>query len=303
MLGTDGARREDRLDAALAAYFVIVWGAGFLATKTGIQYAPPFTFLVLRFAFGILVVLPWLAWVRPRWPGTLREWSHVAVAGVLMHAVHLSGSHYAQYLGMSAGITALIMAAQPIVTAVIAWRLMGQVLTRVQWFGVAMGLAGVALVVWHKVDIRAVSAGSLLAVTTGLAAITVATLYQRHFCPDTDLRSATLVQFAVALVVLVPAAYFVEGFEVRWSWALFAAIAYLVILASIGAVMALHTLVRHGHAARATSIVYLTPIVAVILEWAMFGVVPTATSVAGIAVACAGVALVTRRAQAPVPPG
>ncbi len=298
MPGTDGARRQDRFDAALAAYFVIVWGAGFLATKAGIQYAPPFTFLVIRFAVGILLVIPWLAWVRPRWPASAREWFHVAVAGVLMHAVHLSGSHYAQYLGMSAGITALIMAVQPIVTALIAWRLMHQALTRAQWLGVAIGLAGVALVVWHKVDIRAVTAGSLAAVGTGLVAITAATLYQRHFCPSTDLRGATLVQFVAAFLVLVPAAYFVEGFEVRWSWALAAAIAYLVILASIGAVMALHTLVRHGHAARATSIIYLTPIVAVILEWALFGVVPTATSVAGIAVTCVGVALVTRRGEA-----
>ena len=294
MPGIDGARREDRFDAALAAYFVIVWGSGFLATKAGIQYAPPFTFLVLRFAFGMLLVVPWLAWVRPRWPATKREWFHVAVAGLLMHGVHLSGSHYAQYLGMSAGITALIMAAQPIVTALIAWRLMHQRLTRAQWLGVAIGLAGVALVVWHKVDIRAVTTGSLVAVGTGLVAITAATLYQRHFCPDTDLRSATLVQFAVAFVFLVPAAYFVEGFEVRWSWALAASIAFLVIFASVGAVMALNTLVRHGHAARATSIIYLTPIVAVILEWAMFGVVPTAVSVAGIAVTCVGVALVTR---------
>lgn len=301
MPGTDGPAREDRYDAALAAYFVIVWGAGFLATKTGIQYAPPFTFLVIRFAFGILLVIPWLAWVRPRWPATKREWFHVAVAGALMHAMHLSGSHYAQYLGMSAGITALIMAAQPIVTAVIAWRFMHQRLARAQWLGVAIGLAGVALVVWHKVDIHAVTAGSLVAVGTGLVAITAATLYQRHFCPETDLRSATLVQFATAFVLLVPAAYFVEGFAVRWSWALFFAIAYLVILASIGAVMALNTLVRHGHAARATSIIYLTPIVAVILEWAMFGVVPTATSVAGIAVTCVGVALVTRRAQGSPP--
>ena len=104
----------------LAWYFVVVWGSGFLATKVGLQYAPPFTFLTLRFAFGMLLVIPIALAVRPRWPRSPAQWLHVAIAGLLMHAVNLGGSHYAQYLGMSAGITALVLALQPLVTAVVA---------------------------------------------------------------------------------------------------------------------------------------------------------------------------------------
>jgi drug/metabolite transporter (DMT)-like permease len=284
----------DRFDTLLAWYFVLAWGAGYLASKTGLQFAAPFTFLSLRFLFGLLCLLPWLLVVRPRWPVSRTEFFHVAVAGLLMHAINLSGSHYSQYLGMSAGITALLLATQPLFTALFAHRFMGQALRAPQWAGVALGLAGVCLVVWHKIDVRAISVASLVAVGISLAAITSGTLYQRVFCPAADLRSSAFIQFALSALVLLPLAWGVEGFAVRWNWALLGAIAFLVVFASIFAVNALHALMRRGHATKVTSLFFLTPIVAVALEWALFGVVPTALSLAGIAVTCAGVVLVSR---------
>jgi len=282
-----------RYDSLLAWYFVLVWGSGYLATKAGLHYAAPFTFLTLRYAFGWLCMGAWLLASKARWPASRRELFHVCVAGLLMHAINLSGSHYAQYLGMSAGITALVLATQPLFTAVVAHRFMGQRLVARQWLGVVLGLAGVLFVVWHKIDVKAVSAGSLAAVGISLAAITSGTLYQRVYCPSADLRSSAFLQFSASLLVLAPLAWRVEGFVVHWHWPLLGAIAYLVILASILAVNALHGLMRRGHATRVTSLFFLTPIVAVLLEWAMFGVVPTMLSVVGIAVTCAGVALVS----------
>jgi len=288
-------------DSLLAWYFVVVWGSGFVATKVGLQYAAPFTFLTLRYAFGLACLIPLVLVLRPRWPSSPTELAHILVAGLLMHAVNLGGSHYAQYLGMSAGVTALILAAQPLLTALIASRWMNQRLAARQWLGVALGLAGVTLVVWHKIDIRAVSWASLAAVCVSLAAITAGTLYQRVFCPRVDLYAAALLQFAISLAVLAPLAWTVEGMQVRWAWQLFAAIAFLVILASILAVNALHTLMRHGEAARVTSLMYLTPVIAVVLELLMFGVAPTPLSLVGIAVACLGVAMVAWQKRRPAP--
>ena len=280
----------------LAWYFVTVWGSGYLASKVGLQYAPPFTFLTLRFAVGVMALLPLLMWwhrrERLRFPATSSEWRHVIVAGVLMHAANLGASHYSQYLGMSAGVTALVLATQPLVTAFIAASFMHERLKPFQWVGVLLGLVGVVFVVWHKIDVRAISWGAAIAVLIALASITAGTLYQRVFCPTVDLRAASIVQFLASLALLAPLAWAVEGFNVRWSWALLGAIAFLVILASIFAVNALHTLMRRGEATRVTSLLYLTPIMAVILEWLMFSVVPSALTVAGIIVTCAGVALV-----------
>lgn len=291
----DRISKQPWFAAALAWYFVTVWGSGFIATKIGLQYAPPFTFLTLRFLFGLACLLPIVLVTQPRFPGSRAELGHVVVAGLLMHAVHLGGSHYTQYLGMSAGITALILSAQPLITGLIAVRWMGERLALRQWAGVAIGLAGVALIVWHKVDVREATAGSLVAVTVALAGVTAGTLYQRVYCPLVDLRSATLVQFIATTAALAPLAWWVEGFAVNWAWPMAGSIAFLVIGASMLAVSALHTLMRRGQATRVTSLLYLTPIFAVALELAMFGTVPSALSVAGIAVTCCGVALAAWR--------
>jgi drug/metabolite transporter (DMT)-like permease len=288
-----------RSSSLLAWFFVTVWGSGYLATKVGLQYAPPFTFLAARFAIGVLLLLPLLAWwnrrEKLRWPHSPAQWTHVVIAGVLMHAANLGGSHYAQYLGMSAGVTALVLSVQPLATAIVAVWLLHERLRLRQWLGVLVGLLGVALVVWHKIDVRAVSFAALAAVLISLAAITVGTLYQRAFCPTVDLRAASLVQFAATCAVLLPLAIVVEGFDLQPTWALAGAIGFLVIFASIFAVNALHTLMRRGEATRVTSLLYLTPIIAVALEWLMFAEVPTPLTAFGVAVTCAGVALVAWR--------
>jgi drug/metabolite transporter (DMT)-like permease len=277
----------------LAWFFVAVWGSGYIASKTGLQYAPPFTFLSLRFAAGLVVLLPlafyWQRREPLRWPGTPVAWVHVIVAGLLMHGANLGASHYAQYLGMSAGVTALIAAG-----------LLNERLRPAQWLGVLTGLAGVALVVWHKIDIRAISAGATVAVLFALVAITVGTLYQRAFCRTVDLRSASIVQFAATVVVIAPLAVVVEGAPIRFGWPLVAALGFLIVFASILAVNALHTLMRRGEATRVTSLLYLTPIFAVALEWLLFSVVPTGLTVAGIVVTCVGVAMVAWQPREPV---
>ncbi len=279
------------MNALLAWYFVAVWGAGYIATKIGLQYAPPFTFLTLRFAFGLLCLAPVVLLWRPRWPATPVEMGHLAVAGLLMHAVQLGGSHYAQYLGMSAGVAALIIACQPLVTAAIAARFLHERLSARQWVGVALGLAGVALVVWHKLDIRDVTPGSLAGALFGLAGVTAATLYQRRFSPKADLKAAAVVQFAATFVVMAPLALAVEGLPLSWAWQLWLAIACLVIFASILGVSVLNYLMRQGEATRVASMMYLPPVFAVALEAALFGVVPSGLALAGMAVTCAGVAM------------
>ncbi len=284
-------------DTALAWFFVIIWGSGYLASKTGMQYAAPFTFLSLRFAFGLLCLLPLVLLARNRrWPQSWRETGHICVAGLLMHAVNLGGSHYTQWFGMSAGNTALILALQPLLTAVFAQKRMGEKLSAVHWAGILMGLGGVAMVVWPKMNLQAMAWASLVSVTISLLAITAGTLYQRVYCPHADLRVGALIQFGASLLVLAPLAWVVEGFVVHWSWPLVISIVFLVVCASILGVNALHTLMRRGQATRVTSLLFLTPIVAVLLEWLMFGVVPGLVTAIGIAVTCAGVWLVVRRA-------
>ncbi len=276
----------------LAWYFVAIWGSGFIASKIALQHASPLTFLSMRFALGIVCLVPFVWLTRPAWPATRMGYVHVAIAGLLMHAIHLGGSHYTQYLGLSAGITSALLCIQPVITAIIAARWMGERLNRVQWCGVIAGLAGVALIVWHKIDVREASTGSLIAVTLALIGVTAGSLYQRAFCANVDLRAAAMVQFAVTFLVLAPLALTLEDNHVRWSWALVGAMVYLVIFASLLAVSAWHYLLRHGGATRVTSLIYLTPVFAIVPEFLWFGITPSAISWLGIVITCAGVGLV-----------
>jgi drug/metabolite transporter (DMT)-like permease len=284
-----------RLHILLAWYFVAVWGSGFIATKIALQHAAPFTFLSIRFALGIVCLIPFVWLTRPVWPSTRSGWAHVIVAGLLMHAVHLGGSHYTQYLGLSAGITSVLLCVQPLITAVVAARWMNEKLSAMHWLGIAAGLAGVTLIVWHKIDVQEATIGSLIAVSIALFGVTAGSLYQRAFCPRVDLRAAALVQFVAVLAVVAPLALMFEDNTVRWSWALVGALFYLVIFASLLAVSAWHYLLRHGAATRVTSLIYLTPVFAIVPEFLWFGVMPSAISGVGMIITCIGVALVSWR--------
>ena len=238
--------------------------------------------------------------LRARWPANRRDWRHAAVAGLLSHAGYLGGSHYAQRLGLSAGVTALILALQPLLTALIVSAWLHERLGAIQKLGVVVGLAGVALVVGHRIEVGAASVASLVAIVISLACVTAGTLYQRQFCADLDLRSAVCIHFAATAAVMLPLGWAFEGFAIEWNSAIAWSLAYHVVLASIGAFSIFHVLLRHGQATSVTSLLYFTPPVAALCEWAVFGSPPTPLMWTGMAVACVGVALVTRgRPSAP----
>ena len=279
----------------LSTYFVVIWGAGFVASRVALQYAAPFSYIGIRYGIAALVSLVAALLARAVWPSSPRQLAHIAVAGLLTHAGYLGGSHYAQFLGMSAGVTALILALQPIVTALIAARWMSERLSQRQQAGVVVGFAGVALVVAQKFDTSAVTPLALACTMWSLLCVTAGTLYQRHFCSETDLRTTVCLHFTATSVVMLPAGLVFEGFRVAWVWPIAATLVYHVLLASIGAYTVFHFLMRRGQATGVTSLLYLTPPVAVICEWLIFGTLPGWLSVLGMAVACAGVAMVSRR--------
>jgi drug/metabolite transporter (DMT)-like permease len=290
------------LKPLLAWYFVIIWGSGFIATKIAMQHTSPFTFLSIRFGFGTACLIPIIWLIRPQWPKTAKAFFHVIVAGLLMHAVHLGGSHYSQYLGLSAGITAVLLCAQPVLTALFAARWLNEKLSPYQLIGIVLGLAGVTLIVWHKLSLSGTSIGGFIAVGVALLGVTVGTLYQRYFCADVDLRAAALLQFSATFCTVTPLAFIFETHQVRWSWALCGALLFLVIGASLLAVSAWHYLMREGEATRVSSLIYLTPAFAIVPEYFWFGIEPTLFSAIGIIMTCLGVALVAYRTRVPPAP-
>lgn len=278
-------------------FFVLLWSTGFIVAKFGLPYAPPLTFLILRCGMAVLVLLPIALWTRAPWPrGRI---GHMAVAGLLMQAGYLGGVWASIKLGMPAGLSALIVGMQPILTAFAA-PLIGERVRARQWIGLALGLSGVALVVYAKISLAGLSAQAIALCLFALVSITIGTLYQRRFCPSFDLRTGTLIQFAATVAALVPLAMLLEGFDlslshVQWNARFVGALLWSVFALSIGAIFLLFKLISRNEATQVTSLLYLTPPTTAIMAWLMFGEALSTAGVLGMLVAVIGVAFVVKK--------
>ena len=280
----------------MPAFFVVLWSTGFIVAKFGLPYAPPLTFLLLRCAGVLLVLLPLLLVWRAPWPhGRVK---HIAVAGLLLQAGYLGGVWSAIKIGMPAGLSALIVGMQPILTAVAA-PLVGERVRPRQWLGLLLGLGGVALVVAAKIDTDGLSPRAILYCVLALLSITAGTLYQKRYCPSFDLRTGTAIQFAVSVAALLPLAILFEQLDlplsnVEWSTRFVGSLLWSIFALSIGAIFLLFRLISRGAALEVTSLLYLTPPTTAIMAWLMFGETLAPSALAGMLVAVAGVAFVVR---------
>lgn len=288
-----GPARNAIFIEATPALFVLLWATGFVGAKLGLPYAPPLKFLLLRFAVVIVLITALALATRAPWPRGIKI-AHVSIAGVLLQGGYLGGVFVAISLGMSAGLAALIVSTQPILTAFVG-RLGGERLAPLQWVGLALGLVGVAMVVSNKIGIAGLGLAAVSAGVIALLSITAGTLYQKKHCGGEDLRTQSVVQFIAAGVVVLPLAMAFESREIVWSGELIFAIAWLVIVLSFGATSLLLSLIRCGAATTVTSLMYLVPPVTALIAYLMFNETLTLLAVAGMLVAVAGVALVMRK--------
>jgi drug/metabolite transporter (DMT)-like permease len=281
--------------------FVLLWSTGFIGAKLGVPYAEPFTFLCLRFAFVILLMLPLAFILHVRWPCSVREAAHIAVSGALLHGAYLGGCYAAIDHGMPAGMAALIVGLQPIVTAFVAAPLLRERVGAIQWAGLTLGFAGVVLVVWEKLGLNALTGVSLAWAVLSLLSITAGTVYQKRYCPKFDLRAGSLIQFGAALLLLLPLSVFVETREVQWTGEFVFALSWLVIVLSVGAISLLYYLLEHGEATRVASLFYLTPLTTAVMAYFLFGEKLGTLALIGMLVGITGVALATRKADVVTP--
>jgi drug/metabolite transporter (DMT)-like permease len=283
-----------RLAWVFPGLFVVLWSTGFIGAKFGLPYAEPATFLVIRF-LGVLAVLLPLCWVvRAPWPATWAEFAHMAIAGALIQGGYLGGVFLSLSKGMPAGVSSLITALQPILAAVLSGWLLGERTNRRQWLGLALGIAGVALVVREKWMLEGVGLLATALSVLALLSISFGAIWQKRHCARVDLRTGAAIQFAAALLVLAPYSLLFETREVNWSPELLLAMVWLVFALSLGAVFLLFWLIRHGAATKVASLMYLVPPCTALIAWPLFGETYTAFSAAGMALAMLGVWLVTK---------
>lgn len=278
------------------ALFVLLWSTGFIGAKFGLAYAEPLTFLLLRFIIVALLMLPVLLLVRAPWPASVREAGHIATAGLLLHAGYLAGVFVAIDQGVPAGIVALIAGLQPLLTSAVAFPLLGEKVGSRQWLGLFLGLIGVVLVVGDK--LAPTGAGGIGFAFFALLSFTAGTLYQKRYCGKMDLGTGSFIQFAASMVALLILAPLFESLSVDWNGEFVFALAWLVLVLSLGAISLLLLLIRAGEAFRVASLLYLVPPVTALIAFAAFGEKLGGPALLGMLISAAAVALVTGRAMA-----
>ena len=291
MTTTPTAGRMKAFAPFIPLLFVVLWSTGFIGAKLGLPDCEPLTLLSLRYG-AVLVLMGAVALAtRAPWPATPAQWGHIGVSGLLIHAVYLGGVFTAIRLGLPAGVTALVVGLQPVLTALGAGLFLRERVRMTQWAGLALGLAGVVLVVAHKVAGSGGPAAATLLVPAVIAliGITAGTLYQKRFCPRFDLRTGSVVQFLPCLVATAFVAWRTEAMVVHWTPAFVFALGWLVLVLSLGAVSLLNVLIRSGSAVNVASLFYLTPPVTALIAWAMFGETLTGLALVGMGVTVFGV--------------
>jgi drug/metabolite transporter (DMT)-like permease len=285
---------QNALFVALApAVFVLLWSTGFIFSKLGLPFTQPVTFLVVRFLFVVALFGLWCALRRVVFPPR-SQWRHVAVVGVALHGAYLGGVFVSISWGLPAGISALIVGLQPLLTGAVVGRLLGERVATRQWLGLWLGLAGVLAVLWEKLTLDGIALAAVWPSVVGLIGITFGTLYQKRFCPTVDLAAGGLLQYGAALAVLLPVALIFEPMTVNWTLDFAVALGWLVLVLSVGAVSLLMLLVRQGAAAKVASFFYLVPPVTAVMAWLLFGETLGSVALGGMALAALGVALVQK---------
>ncbi len=281
----------------MPALFVILWSTGFIGMRFGTPFAEPFTFMMWRMLIVVCILGLIVMATRAPWPEKIGDAGHIAVAGLLVHAIYLSGVLYAINLKLPLGFVALLTGLQPILTAVFANIFLHERLNLRQWSGMALGLVGVLLVVMSKFTLGNVNAPALACAGIALLGITFGTLYQKRFCAHMDLRTGGVIQFSTTGLVMMLLAFALETRQVQWAGQFFFALFWLAVVLSIGAISLLYLMIRRGAASKVASLFFLTPSVTAVMAYLLFDESLSWLAVAGLVVTAAGVAMVMRSAS------
>jgi len=276
--------------------FVLLWSTGFIGSKLGAPYADPMVFLSIRFA----AVLPCLLLIglvaKAVWPKNTTAIFHCIVTGMLVHGVYLGGIFWAIDQGMPAGASAIVVGLQPVLSAVTAAFLLQERILPKHWAGLVLGGMGLALVLGPKLNAAGsgIGAATVSAAFVAVLAISVGTVYQKKFVPNTDLLAATLWQYVGALCITLPLTAF-ESWTVEWSGQFIFALGWLIVVLSIGAILVLMFLIRQGAVSQVASLFYLVPVATAIESYFLFGEKLTLVQIAGMSLVVGAVLMIRSR--------
>ncbi len=285
---------------ATPALFVFLWSTGWISAKFAASHADPLWFLTVRFGCAAAVISLYAFAVRAPWPSGRRAWMHALISGALLHGIYLGGVWWAVKHGLSAGVSGLLAALQPLLTALLAPYLLRETITPRQWAGVAIGLFGVLLVLSPKLGVALGGTGEAAWLALGINiigmfAVTAGSFYQKRFVAGADLRTVTSVQYLGALAIVTPLALATETLHFDHSLTLYAVLAWSVLVLSVFAIAIMLMMINRGELMRMSVLIYLVPSVVAVQAWLLFGETLNAVQITGMVLTAAGVYMATRK--------
>ncbi|MDB6142619.1 MAG: EamA family transporter [Pseudomonas sp.] len=280
----------------MPAVFVAIWATGFVVARLVAPHVDPLSFLSYRFVISALL-FTLIAWyVKAPWPSGVRGWWDAAVAGVLLQGLYLGGVFWSVSHGLPAGICALLAGLQPLLTALLAYPLLGETVGARRWVGILLGFVGAILVLAPQLmsGLAHISLAPLLVGFVAMLGITFGTLWQKHTASNIDLRTNAAVQFLGAALFTTPIAMFTEQGRFDMTWQAWTGLAWAVVGLSFGAISLLLIMIKRGSVASVASLFYLVPPVVAVLAYLLFGEQLTQVQMVGMGVAAIGVVIATR---------
>ena len=288
-----------QLERYAPALFVFLWSTGFIGAKYIVPYAEPFTFLTIRYVLAAAILFA-IAYALKQPLKLNREQFKASFAvGMLLHVIYIGGVFYAVSLGVSAGISAVIVSIQPVLVSLLAVPLLGERLRWVQVFGLFLGVAGIALLLLPKVfqgDYTAsTSLVGIFICVIALLGTSGGYLVQKKMGSDIPFLSGTGAQYAVSAIAFAVLSFATEEQIIEWVPAFLFGLAWIVLMLSIASIILLYGMLRTGSASKVSSLYYLVPPVAAIQAYFLFGEVIGFVGIIGMALAAIGVVLVMRQ--------
>ena len=279
--------------------FVVLWATGFVVAKLSAGHVEPLTFLSIRFPIAgtLFVVIALLQ--QATWPNAKQAF-HAVVAGALLHGGYLGPVYWAVAHGMPAGISALIVGLQPLMTTILAAAIMGEKIVARHWLGLGVGILGVGLVVWPKLalgGVAGITPATTILCVFGAFSVSLGTVYQKRFATGLNLASGGVWQYVGASLVVVAGAVATENFGFDGSSSAWFALGWSVIVLSLAAITLLMLLIRHGDVSRVSGLIYLVPAVAALMTYLLFGETLVPLQILGMAICAGAVFIVTRKSQ------
>ena len=276
------------------AVFLCLWSGGYVAAKYGLNFAEPMTFLTIRYAIVVMMMLVLFAIIKPPLPKKTIDWVHLAIVGFLIQSLYFGMCYLAFRTGIAVGTLALLLSMQPVLVGLVAPRWAGESVGWRRWGGLLLGLAGAVVVITARSEIAPPTAFALLCALIGLLGITGGSLWEKRFGLSHHPVTSNLIGYTAGLLGVAPFMFWLETMQVNWTWGFAASLTYLIIGNSIIAIGLLLAMIRAGDVSRVSALFFLIPPMAALVAWLLLGEVIAPQAWLGIAIAAVGVFLATR---------